>query len=71
MSKAADIIKEIHYQHGAVVSGRMIDTLHSIVTVFPDAECLEWRNGPRERWQRKPQPDGAKRAREIADEIGE
>ncbi len=71
MVRAADIIEEIHYRHGAIVSGRMCDALHSIAAVFPGAECMEWRNGPSEKWQRKPQPHGAQRAREIAASIGD
>ncbi len=70
MTKAADTIKEVHYTNGAVVSGRMIDALCSIAWILYGSECIEWRNGPNERWQRKPQPHGAQLAREIAAKIG-
>lgn len=66
---AAETIAEIHYAHGAVIGGAMADALHSIATVFPGAESWWWRNGPGEKWESKPQPHGAQRAREIAASI--
>ena len=74
MTNAFDTIKEVRYTNGAVVSGRMIDTLAVIERIMPGSKAIQWRNGRGQEWKRSPrrEPDegGVEKAREIAGQPG-